>query len=161
MSIYIFGYGSLINMKENRELNSKKRRIICPVMVDGLKRAFNVSSSKYKVLGVKDTKNPNNQCNGILIKIDYAEELAKLLQREVNYTSKELDLARITFPYNKKLSFQPGDKVLCFYPKAKFTLTQKTSNQLNIRPNYLNICLNGAANFGKDFLQDFLDTTVE
>lgn len=161
MSIYVFGYGSLINMKENKELIFKKGRIICPVMVNGLNRAFNVSSSKYKVLGVKDTKNANKQCNGILIKIDYAEELAKLLHREANYTSKELNLARISFPYKKKLILQPGDKVLCFYPKTKFTLTQKASKQLNIRPNYLNICLDGSANFGKDFLQDFLHTTVE
>lgn len=161
MSIYIFGYGSLINMKENKELKFIKRRIICPVMVNGLKRAFNVSSSNYKVLGVKDTKDIQKKCNGILIKIDNAEEFAKILQREANYTPKELDLSRISFPYKKKITLHSDDKVLCFYPKSKFTLTQKNSKELDIRPEYLNICLTGASNFGKEFLQDFISTTPE
>lgn len=164
MSLYVFGYGSLINMSENKELNLKKKRRVCPVMINGLKRAFNVASSssgKYKVLGVKNTKDADKKCNGILIQIDREKELAALLKREANYIPKEVDLARIRFPYNKTLTFQPGDKVVCFYPQAKFTLTQQASKQVNLRPNYLTICLTGAAKFGKDFLTDFIATTPE
>jgi hypothetical protein len=158
MSIYVFGYGSLINMTENiREISKRK---VVPVTVSGLKRSFNVSSigGKYKVLGVKDIKNTKVKCNGILIKLRTAEEMAKLLEREKNYEPKWLDHKRISFDYKKHVALNPADQIICFYPKAKYTLTKKAAEQLPIRPNYLNICLEGASNLGEDFLQDFADS---
>ena len=160
MSTYIFGYGSLINMQENaNEINNPLKRKIWPVMVDGLKRSFNVSSTggKYKVLGIKEVK--KNKCNGILIKLRTAEELAKLIEREKNYSTKWLDHKRISFPYKKQLTLNPDDQVIYFYPKAKYTLTKKAAEQLAIRPNYLTVCLEGAVDIGEDFLQDFAETT--
>jgi gamma-glutamylcyclotransferase (GGCT)/AIG2-like uncharacterized protein YtfP len=158
MSTYIFGYGSLINMKENTREISKRQ--IWPVMVDGLKRSFNVSSigGKYKVLGIKEVKG-KSKSNGVLIKLRTAEELAKLIDREKNYSTKWLDHKRISFPYKKQLTLNPDDQVIYFYPKAKYTLTKKAAEQLAIRPNYLTICLEGAVVLGEDFLQDFAETT--
>jgi hypothetical protein len=159
MSIYIFAYGSLINMKENtREIKTRK---VVPVMVTGLKRQFNVSSTggKYKVLGVKETKNTKIKCNGILIKLRSAEEMAKLLEREKNYQPKWLDHKRISFDYKKHLDLKPDDQIICFYPQARYTLTKKAAEELPIRPKYLNICLEGARELGDKFLQDFAETT--
>ena len=162
MSIYIFGYGSLINMKENaNQIKNPLKRKIVPVTVHGLKRQFNVSSQggEYKVLGVKDTKDTKVKCNGILIKLRSAEEMAKLLDREKNYQPKWLDHKRLSFDYKKQLALNADDQIICFYPKAKYTLTKKAAEQLPIRPNYLNICLEGAAEISDIFLQDFAEMT--
>ena len=161
MSTYIFGYGSLINMQENtNEISNPLKRKVWPVMVDGLKRSFNVSSTggKYKVLGIKEVKG-KGKCNGILIKLRTAEELAKLIEREKNYSTKWLNHKRISFPYKKQLTLNPDDQVIYFYPQAKYTLTKKAAEQLAIRPNYLTVCLEGAVDLGEDFLQDFAETT--
>ena len=163
MSIYVFAYGSLINMPENKELPVKKKRKICPVMVSGLKRSFNVISSsntsaQYKVLGVKESSDVKNQCNGILIEITDSEELVILIKREKNYTPRQLALERISFPYKKHLSLTKADQIICFYPKVKYTLKNKEVSELKIRPKYLQICLAGARDFGEDFLHDFTET---
>ena len=158
MSVYIFGYGSLINKNEISEELHKKKKII-PVIVTGLKRSFNISSSggKYKVLGVQDTKK-DNWCNGVLFKVN-EEELEKLIERESNYIVKTIEQNRISFDYGKQLTFKKDDQVLCFYPKPLYRLNKKQSTSRPIRPNYETICLEGARAFGPDFLRDFTETT--
>jgi hypothetical protein len=160
MSIYVFGYGSLINMSDNKVLFLKNKRKICPVMVSGLKRSFNVSSTegKYKVLGVKESTDKNKQCNGILIEITDSEELAKLIKREKNYTPRQLAPERLSFPYKKHLSLNNTDQIICFYPQTKYILKKKEAAEIKIRPKYLQICLAGARDFGEDFLHDFTET---
>ena len=160
MSIYVFGYGSLINMRDNKLLFLKNKRKICPIMVSGLKRSFNVSSTggKYKVLGVKESTDKNKQCNGILIEITDSEELAKLIKREKNYTPRQLTPERLSFPYKKYLSLNNTDQVICFYPQTKYILKKKEAAEIKIRPKYLQICLEGARDFGEDFLNDFTET---
>lgn len=155
MSIYVFGYGSLINVKTCKELYQIKNRIICPVTVSGMKRSFCVSSNggKYKVLGVRESK--KNDCNGLLIKMNSAEELANLFKREKNYIAKPLDQVRILFNYKKQLTLTAADQIICFYPLKKYLLTKKNAETIKIKPNYLNTCLEGASEQGEDFLQDF------
>jgi ChaC-like protein len=163
MSVYIFGYGSLINKEElKNEFNIKKK--IIPVIVSGFTRSFDVSSSsssgssggKYKVLGIKNKKGA--WCNGIVFKVN-EEELDKLIERESNYTIKTIEQNRISFDYGKQLTFKKDDQVLCFYPKPLYRLNKKQSTYRPIRPNYETICLEGARAFGSDFLRDFSETT--
>jgi hypothetical protein len=157
MSVYIFGYGSLINKEElKNEFNIKKK--VIPVIVSGFTRSFDVSSSgdKYKVLGIKNKKGA--WCNGIVFKVN-EEELEKLIERESNYIVKAIELNRISFDYGKQLTFKKDDQVLCFYPKPLYRLNKKQSTSRPVRPNYETICLEGARAFGKDFLRDFSDTT--
>ena len=148
----------LINKNEISEELHKKKKII-PVIVTGLKRSFNVSSSggKYKVLGVQDTKK-DNWCNGVLFKVN-EEELEKLIERESNYIVKTIEQNRISFDYGKQLTFKKDDQVLCFYPKPLYRPNKKQSTSRPIRPNYETICLEGARAFGPDFLRDFSETT--
>jgi hypothetical protein len=159
MATYVFGYGSLINKNELIKEFSKKKKVI-PVIVSGLKRVFNVSVSggAYKVLGIKESSSSKTECNGVLIKVNEAE-LEALIERESNYIVKAIEQNRISFDYGKQLTFKKDDQILCFYPKPKFTLNKMQSTSRPIRPNYLNICLEGAGAFGKDFLRDFTDTT--
>jgi hypothetical protein len=159
MATYVFGYGSLINKNELIKEFSKKKKVI-PVIVSGLKRSFNVSSKggAYKVLGIKESSSSKTECNGVLIKVNEAE-LEALIERESNYTVKTIKKDRISFAYGKPIAFKKEDQILCFYPKPKFTLNKMQSTSRPIRPNYLNICLEGAKGFGEDFLNDFIENT--
>ena len=156
MAIYVFGYGSLINMQENKELTLPRKS--WPVVVNGLKRSLNVHGKNHLVFGVKDVK--TSHCNGILFKVN-AAELASLQEREKLYRMKTLDKTRLEFPYKKKLQFKPADTVVCFYPQAKFVLTKKelAAKQPLKTQNYLQICETGAAALGPDFYNDFIATT--
>ena len=159
MAIYVFGYGSLINKNELSTLFSKKKKVI-PVIVSGLKRVFNVSVSggKYKVFGVKESSSNAAECNGVLVKVNEAE-LAELIERESHYKVKTVNKNRLSFPYGKPIALKKDDQILCFYPKPTFTLNKKHSELIPTRPNYLNICLEGAKGFGEDFLNDFIENT--
>ena len=161
MSIYVFGYGSLINKNELIKEIHKNKNII-PVLVKGLKRSFNVSSKggKYKVLGVRNSSSSKAECNGVLVKVN-KEELAELIEREKNYSIKPIKKDRLSFPYGKEVELKNEDQLFCFYPETLFKLTKTESERIPIRPNYLNICLEGAKALGEDFFNDFIETTQE
>jgi len=151
MSIYVFGYGALLNLKPIKEIERSKK--ICPVMVTGLKRSLNVKGEKQLVFGVKNVK--TSKCNGILFKVNETE-LAKLQQREKLYTMKPLAKERIVFAYGKCLSLKPADQIICFYPQASYVLTKKELLDEE-RPisAYVRNCKAGARAIGDTFFQDF------
>ena len=160
MTIYAFGYGSLINMPKNTELKNYLQKKICPVLVQGLKRTLNVHSKtggNSRVFGVKDVKTAN--CNGVLFKVA-APEIDALIRREQLYTMKYIAPERIAFPYGPKLKLKPTDQIICFYPIAKYVLPKKSLSAYPVKPAYLNICLEGAAQLGPEFFADFLDLTT-
>lgn len=158
MTIYVFGYGSLINMKKNKhQIENPVVRKICPVVVKDLKRYFNVlGNGNDRLLGVKDM--PNSVCNGILYRVSEAE-LERLIEREKHYMPKILERERIMFSYNKTIPFTPDDEIICFYPQAKYTLTKKIAITLPIRENYFPTCTEGAKKISKAFFEDFMQTT--
>jgi hypothetical protein len=172
MSVYVFGYGALINLAKTYEIKIACRKKIYPVVVHGLKRSLNVlggtSEFQYKVMGVKDVKTA--KCNGILFKVT-EKELSALIAREQLYTLKSLDSTRILFAYKhallpKALHFKPADKIVCFYPQTKYVLPKKDLTAYPVKPGYLKICLDGAAEYGIDFFEDFLaslkkDSTID
>ena len=156
MSTYLFGYGSLINMEQNTELNHIHKKI-CPVTVKGLKRSLNVGGKHYRVFGVKDVKSA--LCNGLLFKVT-DKELENLIEREKLYDLKLLEKDRIVFNYGKCLTFKPNDKVVCFYPMQKYVLTKSNLDTKPINNNYLQICIDGLSKISNYFLDDFIKTTV-
>ena len=157
MSIYVFGYGSLINMEKNTELNNSIHKKICPVTVKGLKRSLNVNGENHRVFGVKDVKTA--LCNGLLFKVT-DKELYNLIEREKLYTMKPLEKSRILFNYTKCVTFKPNDKLVCFYPMEGYILTRNNLNTKPINKNYLQICIDGLYKINKQFLDDFVKTTV-
>ena len=156
MTIYVFGYGSLINMELNKELTQPKK--ITPVMVKGLKRSLNVIGplNKQLVFGVKDVKTAN--CNGILIKVNLIE-LEKLQQREKLYTMKKLEKKRIDFYYNKSIKFNTYDEIICFYPQSKYVVPKTKLSSKPLIPRYIDICTEGAKQISTEFYDDFIATT--
>jgi hypothetical protein len=154
MPTYVFGFGSLINMKANKELDLTNKKI-CPVMVSGLKRMLNVSGplSKHRVFGVKNAK--KQSCNGVLFAVS-DQELASLVKREKLYEMKRLRPAQIHFPYTKDpFQLMADDQIICFYPQTQNRLPKNRLQTKPISNAYLTICLEGAVQFGPEFLRDF------
>ena len=151
MTIYVFGYGSLMNITHPKKS--------CPVMIMGLKRSLNVHGKNHLVFGVKDVK--TSHCNGILFKVN-ENELAQLKEREKLYNMKTLDKKRVEFPYKKKIQFKPADQIVCFYPQTKYVLTKKElAAMIPSQPkNYLHKCETGAAAQGEEFYKDYVETTT-
>ena len=157
MTIYVFGYGALLNLPLIKELTQPKKS--WPVVINGLKRSLNVMGQKHLVFGVKDVKTA--WCNGVLFKVT-ENELARLQEREKLYTMKTVDKQRVEFPYKKTLRFKPADQMVCFYPQAKYVLTKKElmAKKPLQSPDYLRICQTGAAAISADFYNDFIETTT-
>ena len=159
MTIYIFGYGSLINVENNKALQNDQAagpRELYPVLIKNLKRYFNVLGNKnnveYRLLGVKGE--PNAVCNGLLYQVS-DQELGRLIKREQNYTPTFLEHHRILFNYNKTLTLSADDKVICFYPKAEYILTQQNALSVPIQAKYREICYAGASKISEVFFEDF------
>jgi hypothetical protein len=157
MTIYVFGYGALLNLPLIKELTQPKKS--WPVVINGLKRSLNVMGQKHLVFGVKDVKTA--WCNGVLFKVN-ENELARLQEREKLYTMKTVDKQRVEFPYKKTLRFKAADQIVCFYPQAKYVLTKKELMAKNPvqSPDYLRICQTGAAAISANFYNDFIETTT-
>ena len=156
MSIYVFGYGSLLNMNNNIELSNTKNKKSCPVIIKGLKLSLNVMGKTHKLFGVKDVN--TSSCNGILFKVN-EKEIQNLIEREKLYTIKEITKNRILFDYKKSINFNPNDKIICFYPQHKYVLTKKQLLSHPLSSKYLNSCIDGASSFGEDFSNDFIEMT--
>lgn len=157
MTIYVFGYGALLNLKTIKEIQRPENKKICPVIVSGLKRTLNVKGAKQLLFGVKNVKTAH--CNGILFKVNEME-LVKLQEREKLYTIKTLAKERIDFVYGKCLSLKSADQIICFYPQASYVLTKKYL--LDVEETtaiaYVRNCKSGARAISDVFFQDFLDT---
>ena len=147
MTIYIFGYGALLNTV--KEIEEPRKH--WPVVVKGLKRSLNVRGRRHRVFGVKAV--PSAFCNGLLIKIN-AAELAQLQEREKLYTMTSLAKERVFFPYDQRIQFQPADQIIYFYPQTKYVVPFSSKPSAYVRK-----CKAGAAAISDIFLQDFLNTT--
>jgi hypothetical protein len=151
MSIYIFGYGSLINMSHNKQLVNPSERVIYPVIVNHMERLWNVCGKSQTYLGVLD-KN-NFKTNGILFKVS-EEELLKLIEREIYYDTKLVSSDRISF-YKDDILFNTNDKIICFYSKNNNNNNNIICKPINL--SYLYLCLEGCLKISKSFTKDFIN----
>jgi hypothetical protein len=151
MSLYIFGYGSLINMTYNTEINNPSDRTVYPVICKDMERSWNVCGKTKKYFGVQNKK--NFITNGILFKVS-EEELVKLINRETYYEPKIISFDRITF-YKDPIIFNRDDKIICFY-------TNKNNNNICSPKDlsYLYICLEGCLKISKSFTKDFIENST-
>lgn len=150
-------YGSLIN-KSVLIQNGFTLDSICPVIVQGFKRVFNQEPSwrsgqgeQRAVLNVVSSK--RHWLNALLISGLNEDFLADVDKREKGY-----DRIRVASSYLRGYHSAHTPPT----PQDVYIHTGKTYKQSdNILPNtsYLDICLDGAKLWGKDFYNDFLDTT--
>jgi hypothetical protein len=155
MTVYLFCYGELMNLKTVKEINQPKKS--WPVMINGLKRSLNVTGKNHIVFGIKEEK--GERCNGLLIKVSQ-DELSRLKNRERLYTLKTLDKERVEFPYKKTIQFNQADAIVYFHPKADYVLNKNDIAPSLQTQHYLRLCQKSAAEIGRDFYNDFMQTTT-
>ena len=153
----IFAYGSLINHTSLTRTVPEARNII-PAKTFGLKRVFNLASTyRYDplhrapvcVLNAEPAA-PDAQMNGTCFEMDETS-LQNLLERESGYHFRPIEAShyhdesdRFTAHYFTAKDFQP-------YRYLASSTEQK---------HYLNLCLNGSAVYGRQFVEDFKRTTT-
>jgi len=154
MKKYVFGYGSLINLKYSKELNKKNNRIIIPVIIKNLERHLILCNSKNQYFGVYDNNNYNT--NGILIEVD-DDELIKLDKRETYYKRYKINNDRAIYKYID-YNLNDDDIIYVYYPTSHNTVKTIYNKSEQIK-NYMIICLSGCIKINRNFLIDFLFTT--
>lgn len=157
-STAIIAYGSLINPMELAKRQHLYSSAI-PVRVKGYKRSFNQEPSWRK--GVDEERavlrvDPSEEhtFNGLLLPLENEADLSQLDEREQGYTRERLSLKQVEhFVPGTKLEFS-GDIFL--YAGKPEKLNPK------ILPNkvYLEVCLEGAKEWGEEFYRQFIKTTL-
>jgi len=148
-------YGSLINNDELLKENISFKNIE-KVKIYGFKRVFNQEPSyrlensiNRAVLNIIEAD--KSWFNAILINNISSEYLHKLDIREKGYNKTYLKEKQVITYENNIVSN-------CIIYKGR---SEKRNDKILPNFEYLNICLKGAEDFGKEFLHDFLKTTYK
>lgn len=155
-NISLLVYGSLINKDELKKENIDLENCI-PVYVSHLKREFTqeptyrkVDSINRAVLSVKEEN--ESFINAILIKNVEKSHIENLDIREAGYFKYQVLTKNIKFKYAKQNI--DLDEVYIYMGKD-----EKRNESIFPNQNYLQLCLNGARNWGEEFYKDFIKTT--
>ncbi len=156
MSIYVFGYGSLINMSENVELENYMQCEIIPVKIMGLQRKWNIHGENQTYLGI--IENDDFWCNGIIFRVS-DKDLNYLDLREKYYEKRFIKKEKIKFyeDYDKNIVFIENDQIIYYHADPKYLGSPST--KYPIKEEYLNICLIGCEKISKLFKMDFIIST--
>jgi len=149
----ILTYGSLLNTDELEELFPEANYV--PVRIDGYRRHFAQKSTfrdgengERGVLAVEEDE--NSWCNGLLIYPIEQSEFDEYKERESGYEISEIEINCIS-PYKNHTLPELTDVVI---PCGARPL----SNPKPI-PTYAALCIEGAQEWGDQFVTDFLLTT--
>ena len=153
--MWIFGYGSLINVKSVQRSLPKVDDLI-PVRITGYQREFRIASS-YRVdhdIGLPISvlnlvKSADSKVNGVAFFVDDSD-YEILCDREKVYQPKPciMTLLNDTREAFEGVFFQAVNKPL--YPFLE---------ESKVQFDYLQECLAGCDNFGDDFKQEFREST--
>lgn len=164
MKVYVFGYGSLVN------LASAEKAIKRPVLSDNVILAtlngyqrdwsyFNTIFSKNlkrntNALFLNLTSNDTAYCNGILIKVT-KDELTNLKIREKNYACIDVTSSILAVTdANVNLSDSIIYSFICIDPMYKYTESEHF-----IMNKYINLVTAGFLSFGESFYEEYVNTT--
>ena len=153
MSIYVFGYGSLIEVKNIPQISQACIRQFWPVRVQGLARSLCVRHGSSRVFGVQSV--PSAVCNGVLFEVVLAE-LEALAKREEYYFPALLDAKQLEFPYGDPGPLlRPQDSCVYFSPRNQYIVEEQTRSS----DNYLERCKQAAFAISQSFYDEFLLTS--
>jgi len=157
----IFGLGSLLD-PESLTATVPDAYDVLPAYITGFRRDFSfwdsvgwtesnldLAGEAFCAVDAKVSSDPQSKINGIIFQMSETN-YEKLLQREAGY-----ELVKTTV-----YSFE-NDKLLgeCFLFSSN-----KNNGVYNFesaaQERYLEVCLRGASKYGKDFYQEFLNTTL-
>ena len=151
----LMAYGSLIHPDEHRALPGLITAI--PVRVLGYRRIFNQTPSWRKGEGdriavLNVIPSPADSINAICLVLE-SETLSSLARRERGYDPEEVSLSQLSFCTEKTPSDLP-ESLMIYRGKEKLQ-----DNALLPNSDYLNLCLEGARQWGEDFYRFFLEST--
>ena len=151
----IIAYGSLINPQEAENLLGCPTHII-PIKLTSFKRSFNQrpawrrnTNEHSAVLNVQTSE--HNWLNAVCYCFS-GFNFSVLDNRERGYSRTAIQLDKINCYQGHNLPFL---EEICIY----LGKTEHQDDTLLPNPDYLDICLAGAKNWGEDFYRDFLNTT--
>ncbi len=165
-TIFIFSYGSLLNKESAaRTLSAGAMKTHHPAIAYGLVRVFDrqvspcsaqrwgeqQSENELAMLNVTMTGRVEDRVNGVLIEVDRTD-LEKLIDREVGYDLVALPVT----------DWEGGDVQIAYtFHATPDEKNGKTYVGCNIKPvrEYALASKEGAAQYGKEFLQMWIDTT--
>lgn len=155
--MYLFGYGSLINLLSAQK--SFKRILtqedLIPVKIKGYERVWNAIESILfenelnSVNGVflNIQKNENSNIYGVVIKIS-DEELEYLKLREKNYSC-------ITISAKNVINQKFDDDLIAFMTTNEEKLAKIGDSECYIPTRYTNVVKDGLKNYDDDFISNF------
>lgn len=154
--MYLFGYGSLINITSAQK--SFKRKLkqedLIPVSIKGYEKIWNSIeyiqfADKIKINGVFLNLEKNNlkKTNGILIKIT-DEELKTLKIREKNYSC-------ISIKANDVEGYSLDEDVIAFMTTKKDRIATNASENCFIASKYIDILTNSFNVYSNDFVLEY------
>lgn len=156
----IFGFGSLLD-PESLAATVPDAYDVLPTYITGFRRGFSfwdsdgwtesnleLAGEAFCAVDAEVSSDPRSKVNGIIFRMGETS-YAKLLQREEGYQLVK----------TKVYSFESG-KLL---GECLLFSSNKNNGVYNFeseaQKRYLEICLRGASKYGKDFYQEFLNTT--
>lgn len=155
-------YGSLINTNELREIGNLEKDIeeLVPIRIRFFKRLFNKKSSrrsgegnKIGVLNVEYTGSESDFFNGILLTHISQEAKKAFNEREIGYTLTKVKRSFMN-PYNKAWRITEDAYVYT-------ALDHMKSSNIEPIPEYAELCLKGAKEWGEIFFRDFIESTYD
>ena len=151
----IITYGSLINTQEVEKLREHPTHVI-PIKLETFKRSFNQRPAWRKSTGEHSAVlNVETSAQNWLNAVCYCYtdfDFTTLDDRERGYSRTAVQPDKISYYQGHNLP--ELEKVSIYLGKTEYL-----SNTLLPNPDYLDICLRGAKNWGEDFYYDFLNTT--
>ena len=154
--IALIVYGSFINKQELKDKNISTDRCV-PIVLNGFKREFSQepswrkATSKHRAVLTCFT-DPNHFINALLIKDISKEELKELDVREIGYDRLQIDINQIQYKYTNE--HKDLDEIYIYIGKE-----EKYNNGIFPNKNYLQLCIDGANTWSREFANDFMNTT--
>lgn len=130
---YVFGYGSIINLKSANKTTKAKN--LKPKTIFGFSREWNINIEGVNQTALGIIKKKGSKCNGVLVEVDDLKEMDK---REIGYNRVLVE-----------------DNIWVYIPKK----TNKATKDYPIVQSYVDVVLEGCFKISNDFAKEFIDTT--
>jgi cation transport regulator ChaC len=164
MSIYVFGYGSLISVESASRTLRRKISLsdLIPGYLLSYKRGWTLKDKVFSESLTREIdavflnieKAPGKMLNGVLIKIN-EEELENLRTREKNYDTFEVTSL---IKFTNEASIDPASKAFTFVGKDAYKVSNEDDDSF-IMNRYVNIVLTACARLGESFHREYDETT--
>jgi len=163
LDLAVVTYGSLLHPEEIEALFHIDDQLIEPIRVKNFARRFSksvaehlrdVKGSQSGVLNVHPE--PDHSFNGLLIGPLSEKGLRKYAFREREYDVKFLDPNRLDFYTEPQWNLDRFEGIFTCY----WNPSDDTIPNYEPVPDYLDLCLEGAQQWGEEFLEEFKKTTL-